>query len=177
MTAGDMMIVDDDQRFLSRLERALSQRGYGVRAAKDAEEAFKLIEQSPPQFAIVDLKMPGETGLAVVTLLMERNPAARAVVLTGYGSIATAVEAVRRGAVDYLTKPADIDHILRMLTGDPVDDRSGENEYEVPSLERVEWEHINRVLTEHEGNISKTAKALGLHRRSLQRKLQKAPLG
>jgi two-component system response regulator RegA len=169
-----LLIVEDDAALRERLARAFEKRGFDVCVAENVEAAVSLIETEPPELALVDLRMPGESGLELIPRLKQADPATRIVVLTGYGSIATAVEAVRRGATHYLTKPADADQILAAFSrGDAQDDP-------VPpalpmSLDRLEWEHINRVLVECNGNISETARVLGIHRRSLQRKLSKYP--
>ena len=148
-----------------------------VREAGDLSEAVAACRDDPPEMAVVDLRMPGPDGLEVVRALLEIEPAMRVVVLTGYGSIATALKSVRLGAVHYLTKPAYPDEIVAAL-----ESRAGEepaagpaSEVEAPSLARVEWEHIQRVLADCDGNISQAARRLGLHRRSLQRKLNRAP--
>ena len=176
-TPRSILVVDDDIAFRTRLVRALIARGVEARGAGDATEAISLAKQSIPQAAILDMRMPGDrNGL-------DPDPQAHALsgddanrsVLTGYGSIATAVEAVRHGAINYLTKPLDADQILAAFeTGSPgaaapavVDS--------TPSLARVEWEHIQRILSDCDGNISLAARRLGLHRRSLQRKLGKLP--
>jgi two-component system, response regulator RegA len=165
------LVVDDDESFRLRLLKALQARGIQACGAGSADEALKCLETVRPQAAIIDLRMPGISGLELVTELAARVPGIRMVVLTGYGSIATAVEAVRRGAVNYLTKPLDTDQILaafeRATEGSPA--------ASTPSLARVEWEHIQRILHDCNGNISLAARTLGLHRRSLQRKLGKLP--
>ncbi len=172
--ARSVLVVDDDDVFRTRLGKAFQDRGFEVRTARDAAEALRLAHQDSPEFAVVDLRMPGASGLEVVRGLHEIDPASRVVMLTGYGSIATAVEAVRAGAVHYLSKPVDIDQILTAFEGKsaPSTDDAGS----VPSLARVEWEHIQRVLADCDGNISQAARLLGLHRRSLQRKLSKDPV-
>ncbi|NNL67233.1 MAG: response regulator [Myxococcales bacterium] len=175
--ATSILVVDDDLPFRERLTRALADRGFDVRAAANPEQALESARSESPELAIVDLRMPGGSGLDVVGALTALDPATRIVVLTGYGSIATAVEAVRRGAVDYLSKPADVDEILARFARDG--DRPPEpvpEDASVPSLARVEWEHINRILTDCDGNVSQAARLLGLHRRSLQRKLAKRPV-
>jgi two-component system, response regulator RegA len=169
-----VLVVDDDEVFRTRLGRAFAERGFEVRTAKSAEEALALAHQDSPEFAVVDLRMPGASGIDVVRELCAIDPGTVIVMLTGYGSIATAVEAIRAGAVHYLSKPVDIDEILAALSGKAAPSVSGE--VEVPSLARVEWEHIQRVLSDCEGNISRAARLLGLHRRSLQRKLSKDPV-
>ncbi|MDB5304992.1 MAG: hypothetical protein JWM97_2541 [Phycisphaerales bacterium] len=170
-----VLVVDDDAAFRMRLVKALAARGLSARGAGDAQEALHLVRQSAPQAAIVDMRMPGMTGLDLVPQLLALNPRMQIVVLTGYGSIATAVEAVRRGAINYLSKPLDADQILAAFeaSGDaPAANATAEN---TPSLARVEYEHIQRILSDCDGNISLAARKLGLHRRSLQRKLSKLP--
>ncbi|HEY3666468.1 MAG TPA: response regulator [Polyangiaceae bacterium] len=167
-----VLIVDDDDVFRTRLATAFRDRNFEVRTASNAERAVALAEAESPEFVVLDLRMPGASGLEIIPTLHALDPATRIVVLTGYGSIATAVEAVRRGATNYLTKPVDIDQILVALSGAV----TSPPDAEVPSLARVEWEHIQRVLTDAGGNISQAARLLGLHRRSLQRKLSKYPV-
>ncbi len=172
--APSVLVVDDDETFRMRLARAFERRGWEVRAAADGETALALARRESPEHAVVDLRMPGMGGLALVSELLALDPTTRVVVLTGYGSIATAVEAVRRGAKDYLTKPAELEQILRAFAKD-VGGAAPEPPSVVPTLARAEWEHIHRVLTECDGNVSRAARLLGLHRRSLQRKLAKYP--
>jgi len=172
--ARSVLVVDDDDVFRTRLGKAFQDRGFEVRLASSAEQAIRLAHQDSPEFAVVDLRMPGASGLDVVRELHGIDPATAIVMLTGYGSIATAVEAVRAGAVHYLSKPVDIDQILAAFEGKAARDMG--SEVGVPSLARVEWEHIQRVLSDCEGNISRAARLLGLHRRSLQRKLSKDPV-
>jgi two-component system response regulator RegA len=169
-----VLVVDDDDTFRTRLGKAFQDRGFEVRTAPSAEFAIRLARQDSPEFAVVDLRMPGASGLEVVRELHAIDPATAIVMLTGYGSIATAVEAVRAGAVHYLSKPVDIDQILAAFEGKATPDVDGD--HGVPSLARVEWEHIQRVLSDCDGNISRAARLLGLHRRSLQRKLSKDPV-
>ena len=171
--ARSVLVVDDDDTFRTRLGRAFEARGFEVRTAPSAAIAIELALQESPEFAVVDLRMPGASGLDVVRELHAIDPASVIVMLTGYGSIATAVEAVRAGAVHYLSKPVDIDQILAAFEGKAT---TGSAPPAVPSLARVEWEHIQRVLSDCEGNISQAARLLGLHRRSLQRKLSKDPV-
>lgn len=171
-----VLVVDDDATFRTRLVRAFESRGFEVRAAADTPIALELARTESPEFAVVDLRMPSGSGLDLVRELKAIDPATNVVVLTGYGSIATALEAVRLGATHYLTKPADVDDILAAFAR--VHRPPGESstiEHGVPSLARAEWEHINRVLTDCGGNITQAARLLGLHRRSLQRKLAKYP--
>ena len=164
-----LLLVDDDAVYRERLAKAITARGYEVRTAEGAEAAITLAEAESPEFAVLDLRMPGESGLDLLRRLMIIDPTTRVLMLTGYGSIATALEAVRSGAVNYLTKPADVDDILAAFSPDtPVAESSADPE--TPSLARVEWEHIQRVLNDCEGNLSEAARRLGMHRRSLQRK-------
>ena len=171
-----VLIVDDDEVFHTRLRRAFERRGWEAHVAASGKEALIRARETGPDLAIVDLRMPGESGLDVVKSLRELDATVSIIVLTGYGSIATALEAVRRGADHYLSKPVDVDQILAAY--ETVDSsRPGDSlpPATVPSLARVEWEHIQRVLTDCGGNVSQAAKLLGLHRRSLQRKLSKYP--
>ena len=164
-----LLLVDDDATYRERLAKAITARGYEVRTAADAESAVALAEADSPEFAVLDLRMPGESGLELLRRLMAIDPTTRVLMLTGYGSIATAMEAVRLGAVNYLTKPADVDDILTAFKPD-TDSSESSPDLETPSLARVEWEHIQRVLNDCEGNLSEAARRLGMHRRSLQRK-------
>ncbi|HLP31466.1 MAG TPA: response regulator [Geothrix sp.] len=164
-----LLLVDDDVIYRERLGKALAARGYDVRTAANAAEAMALAEADSPELAVLDLRMPGESGLELLRRLRALDPTTRVLMLTGYGSIATALEAVRLGAVHYLTKPADVDDILAAFHPDGAFEESAA-ELETPSLARVEWEHIQRVLGDCEGNLSEAARRLGMHRRSLQRK-------
>lgn len=180
MSAPSLLLVDDDDVFRERLARAFRDRGFVVETHRSVDAALAGGEGESPEFAVVDLRMPGASGLELVRILHARDPATRIVVLTGYGSIATAVQAVKDGAADYLSKPLDFPRILAALLGtsDAPGPEAGPNdtdELASPSLARLEWEHIQRVLLECEGNITRAAKSLGLHRRSLQRKLDKYP--
>ncbi|HXJ32480.1 MAG TPA: response regulator [Candidatus Eisenbacteria bacterium] len=175
MSARSILIVDDDERLRSRLARAFTDRGYTVYEAADVASATAVLRDQRPERVVVDLRLGAESGLELVGQALALNPAARLVVLTGYGSIATALEAVHRGATHYLTKPADADDIERAFTGVTHSPPGATDEVPIPSLARVEWEHINRVLADSGGNISEAARRLGLHRRSLQRKLAKYP--
>ena len=174
-----VLLVDDDQRLRSRMARAFEERGYETVQADGYEAAIELARSESTEYAVVDLRMPGKSGLEVVRELHEIDPATRIVVLTGYGSIATALEAVRLGATHYLTKPADVDEVLASFHRDEASSVVAEgpktSAAETPSLARVEWEHIQRVLTDCDGNITRAAEKLGIHRRSLQRKLAKFP--
>jgi two-component system, response regulator RegA len=167
-----ILVVDDDETFRTRLMRALAARGLQPSGAPDGQRALELALEHRPHRAVVDLRMPGHGGLQVVRQLMALDDPPEVVILTGYGSIATAVEALRLGAVNYLTKPADTDEILAAFTRKPTDSVPPDQS---PSLARVEWEHIHRILGECGGNISEASRRLGIHRRSLQRKLSKLP--
>ena len=171
-----VLIVDDDRVFHERLRLSFEARGWEAHAAASGKEALARAREAGPDLAIVDLRMPGESGLDTVKSLRESDSTMSIIVLTGYGSIATALEAVRRGADHYLTKPVDVDQILAAYeTVDSSQANASAPPATVPSLARVEWEHIQRVLTDCGGNVSQAAKLLGLHRRSLQRKLLKYP--
>jgi two-component system response regulator RegA len=171
-----VLIIDDDEVFHTRLRRAFELRGWEAHVAASGKEALVCASETGPDLAIVDLRMPGESGLDIAKSLRESDSTISIIVLTGYGSIATALEAVRRGADNYLTKPVDVDQILAAYetanASKPTDSLPPAT---VPTLKRVEWEHIQRVLTDCGGNVSQAAKLLGLHRRSLQRKLLKFP--
>ncbi len=169
-----LLIVEDDADFAAALARAMKKRDFDVALAHDAEEARTVAAAFVPSHAIVDLKLPGESGLKVVEMLAALTPSPAIIVLTGYASIATAVEAVRLGARHYLAKPADADEILAALLRDQPD-AALEVSPEPLSVARLEWEHIQKVLNAHDGNISATARALKMHRRTLQRKLDKNP--
>ncbi|BDU71858.1 response regulator transcription factor [Mesoterricola silvestris] len=164
-----LLLAEDDAPFRERLATALRRRGLEVQAASCVPEALALAREESPEWALVDLRMPGGSGLDLVRELKGLDPETRVVVLTAYGSIATALEAVRLGAAHYLTKPADVDRILAAFTGGP----SAPEEASTPSLDLVEWEHLQRVLADCEGNVSEAARRLGMHRRSLQRKLDR----
>jgi two-component system, response regulator RegA len=173
LLAGDrsLLLVDDDKAFLTRLERAMEKRGFDVRSADTVKDGLSAVEASPPAYAVVDLRLEDGNGLDVVDALHRRRPDARAVVLTGYGNIATAVTAVKLGAVDYLSKPADADDVINALLA------TGEAPPAPPenpmSADRVRWEHIQRVYELCDRNVSETARRLSMHRRTLQRILAK----
>lgn len=166
-----LLIVDDDDVFRERLVRAMRDRGFEAAGVADHAAALQAARLDSPELAVVDLRLPGESGLAIVRDLKALDAATVIVVLTGYGSIATAVESIKLGATGYLTKPADADQIVAALNGTA----SAPDQVSAPSLARVEWEHIQRVLTDCDGNVSQAARTLGIHRRSLQRKLSKTP--
>ena len=171
-----ILLVDDDDVFRSRMARAFVERGYEVTTAGDHDSAVELARADSPEMAVIDLKMPGKSGLELLKALHEIDPNTKVLVLTGYGSIATAIDAVRLGATYYLAKPADADEILAAFArGQAPPLEPPDVDYKAPSLARAEWEHINRVLSDCGGNISEAARRLGIHRRSLQRKLHKYP--
>lgn len=175
-TRETLLLVDDDDAFRERLAKAFDSRGYCVTAVSNGLSALQAARKNAPELAIVDLRMPGEWGLHVVQQLLALSPSSRIVVLTAYGSIATALEAIRLGAVHFLQKPATVEEIEAALHRAELEASAKLAPPEhVPSLARAEWEHINRVLTECNGNIRRTASLLGLHRRTLQRKLGKFP--
>src|SRR5580658_10419282 len=172
------LVVDDDDIFRNRLCRAFAARGWEAIGAADGASALELSSQSSPDLAVVDLRLPGMSGLDIVQGLRRLDETTCIIMLTGYGSIATALTATRLGANHYLGKPADADQILNAYQriSEGSNHRADEPDANaVPSLARVEWEHIQRVLADCGGNVSQAAKLLGLHRRSLQRKLAKYP--
>lgn len=169
-----LLLVDDDVTFCSVLAKALEKRGFQVTVAHSVAAALDDAQDSAPEYAVVDLRMPEQSGLTLVSRLKALDEHTKIVVLTGFASIATAVEAIKLGAEYYLTKPADADDIVAALHRHSGDDSAPVSEQPL-SVKRLEWEHIQRVLMEHDGNISASAKALGMHRRTLQRKLNKHP--
>lgn len=170
---ASLLLVDDDETFCRVLSAALENRGFCVCVAHSVEQAIPLAEANPPEFAVVDLKMGGAPGLVLVKVLHELDPNTRIVVLTGYASIATAVEAIKLGATQYLSKPANADEIVAAFSHAANSDTP--IKAQPTQIETLEWEHIQRVLHEHDDNISATARALNMHRRTLQRKLAKPP--
>eukprot|EP01037_Dinobryon_pediforme_P020596 gene20596-21268_t len=166
-----LLIVDDDKPFLQRISRAMQSRGYHVDTADTVAEGLAKVDARPPAYAVVDMRLGDGNGLDVIEMIRIRRPDSRAVVLTGYGNIATAVSAVRLGALDYLSKPSDADDLHRALTQDP-GDRAPVPENPM-SADRVRWEHIQRVYELCERNVSETARRLNMHRRTLQRILAK----
>ncbi|HQX07437.1 MAG TPA: response regulator [Zoogloea sp.] len=156
--------------------RALAQRGFTVFGAQEAETALALAREHEPEYVVLDLNIAGSSGLRLIEPLLAVNPDCRILVLTGYASIATTVDAIKLGATQYLAKPADVDAILKALNATDVIISEEEMASGPMSVDRLEWEHIQRVLTENDGNISATARALKMHRRTLQRKLAKRPV-
>lgn len=172
----DFLVVDDDPTFLHVLERALLKRGFSVATATDLTSALQRAHQQSFSKAIIDLKLGGDSGLHLIRDLKQHQPEMDIVILTGYSSISTAVEAIKSGATNYLCKPADVQDILAAFKGQNGSISLVEDDYTPLSIERLEWEHIQKVLQENQGNISATARSLGMHRRTLQRKLQKRPV-
>jgi two-component system, response regulator RegA len=172
-----VLVVDDEERFAATLAEALARRGFSTRVAHDAAGAIAAAAAHEPDAAIVDLKLGADDGLALIEPLRRSHPQMRIIVLTGYASIATAVKAIKLGADDYLAKPVTAAAVAAVLErGTPQrDGGAGEGPLEPMSPRRLEWEHIQRVLAEHDGNISATARTLHMHRRTLQRKLAKRP--
>ncbi len=169
-----ILIIDDDDVFAQTLKRSFSRRGYEAWTANNISEAKEHFLKRPC-FAVIDLKIDDESGLSALNLLIENSPETKALILTGYSSISTAVKAIKLGAQNYLCKPANTDEIIKALTHpDTTTDTIIEDN--PISVDRLEWEHIQRVLNEYDGNISATARALNMHRRTLQRKLQKRPV-
>lgn len=170
-----MLIAEDDDVLRARLAKAIAARGFDVVQAGTVSDAVAAIDADAPEFALLDLRMSDGYGLDLIGRLTSADPNTRIVVLTGFGSIATAVDAVRRGATHYLTKPAEVDEILAAFDRGAGEGVTTAEALKPMSLDRMEWEHINRVLVDCGGNISEAARLLGLHRRSLQRKLSKYP--
>jgi Response regulator consisting of a CheY-like receiver domain and a Fis-type HTH domain len=169
-----LLIVEDDETFSFALTTALEKKGFAVFKSNSIENAIHIANQCIPEFALVDLRIGNDSGLQIIPVLIKLNSKVRIVVLTGYASIATAVEAIKLGAIQYLTKPASSDEIYQAFFK-----QDGNLEQPLQanpmSVKRLEWEHIQKVLNENDGNLSATARALGMHRRTLQRKLSKKP--
>ncbi|MDN6319627.1 MAG: response regulator [Marinobacter sp.] len=169
-TNESWLLIDDDAAFLEILQRALTRRGISATGAHSHATALSALDDIDFTKCVLDLNLAGESGLQLLPELLARQPDLKILVLTGYGSIATAVEAMRRGAINYLCKPVTVH---QLISGFETLATAPELRPEPPSVEEMEWEHIQRVLNEHEGNVSATARALHMHRRTLQRKLQK----
>jgi len=169
-----LLLVDDDPVLCEVLARALGRRGFDVTVAHSVESALCAVEAEAPEYAVIDLKLPDQSGLKLISALKAADENTRIVMLTGHASIPTAIEAIKLGAIYYLPKPANADEVVAAFARENAND-------DVPvdgstlSVERVEWEHISRVLRDHDGNISATARALSMHRRTLQRKLRRPP--
>lgn len=168
---ASLLLVDDDAPFVRRLGRAMEARGFAVEMAESVAEGLARVEAAPPAYAVVDMRLEDGNGLDVIKALHAKRPEARAIVLTGYGNIATAVNAVKLGAIDYLAKPADADDVYNALTVAP--DGTPPPPENPMSADRVRWEHIQRVYEMCDRNVSETARRLNMHRRTLQRILAK----
>jgi len=166
-----LLIVEDDKSFLQRLARAMEGRGFSVTTAESVADGLTQLETMSPAFAVVDMRLEDGNGLDVISALKRRRPDARAIILTGYGNIATAVNAVKLGAVDYLSKPVDADDVVAALLA--LDGRKAEPPENPMSADRVRWEHIQRIYELCGRNVSETARRLNMHRRTLQRILAK----
>ena len=166
-----LLIVEDDKSFLQRLARAMEGRGFTVAVAETVAEGLREVEKSAPAYAVVDMRLGDGSGLDVISALKKRRPDARGIVLTGYGNIATAVNAVKLGAVDYLSKPADADDVVAALMA--IEGRKPEPPENPMSADRVRWEHIQRIYELCGRNVSETARRLNMHRRTVQRILAK----
>ena len=177
--AQSVLIADDDALLRSALARDFRSRGYDVHTASSVDQAVQAAARRPPDFAVLDLRIGEHSGLEILEALRTTAPRAQAVVMSGFGSIATAVEAMRLGAVSFVTKPVDAEEILAAFTRTRVEPpqpvEALEPDWRAPSVARAEWEHISRVVAECGGNISEAARRMGMHRRSLQRKLHKRP--
>jgi two-component system, response regulator RegA len=172
--ASSILLVDDTFVLRERLSTAMQQRGFRVETAGNYEEAIEAFRKRPTELAVLDLRMPGKSGLELLRKLLQIEPETRIIILSGFGSIPASIDAVRAGAVNFLSKPADADDILSaFMRGDEPSVPDGAIAFPAPSLARNEWEHIHRVLSDCGGNISEAARRLGIHRRSLQRKLRK----
>lgn len=172
---SSLLLVDDDPTFCRVLGLALGRRGFAVATAHSSAAALQQARIEPPEYAVLDLNLAGDSGLGLIPSLLALDPDTRIVVLTGYASIATAVEAIKLGALNYLAKPADADQVLAAFVTTEGDPSTPVNMRPL-SVNRLEWEHIQRVLRDNDGNISATARQLGMHRRTLQRKLAKRPV-
>jgi two-component system response regulator RegA len=171
-----IFILEDDDIFRTRLSRAFEKRGAAVVQAADCATAQNRIAEGKVDYAVLDLCLPDGSGIEVLEMLIKKYPQVRSVILTGYGTISTAVEATKLGAIEFLTKPTNPDRILSSLLGEPLTGSLMKNSsVPAPTLAQVEWEHIHRVMNDCDGNVSRAAKVLGLHRRSLQRKLGRDP--
>ena len=172
--AESILLVDDTLVLRERMSLAMQQRGFHVETAGNFDEAVDVFRRRPTDLAVLDLRMPGRSGLELLRKLLQIQPQTRIIILSGFGSIPASIDAVRAGAVNFLSKPADADDILSaFMRGDEPTVPDGAIAFPAPSLARNEWEHIHRVLSDCGGNISEAARRLGIHRRSLQRKLRK----
>ena len=172
---GSTLIVDDDIVFCEVLASALENRNYSSKQANNFTQAQEMVQSWQPDYAIIDLRIGNDSGLKVCEMLLDKYPNIRIVMLTGFASIATAVEAIKLGVTQYLTKPTDLDTIIKALKQDDADPEIAIASTPL-SVKRLEWEHLQKVLYENDGNVTKAAKKLNMHRRTLQRKLQKKPV-
>jgi two-component system response regulator RegA len=170
-----LLLVDDDETYCSVLQQALEKRNFQVTTTNDITSGMELAEQVIPEYAVVDLRIGHQSGLELVEKLIELDSNTKIIMLTGYASIATAVESIKLGAIHYLTKPANADEIVRALHKNDGDSTVDISENPL-SVKRLEWEHLQKVLMQHDGNISAASRALNMHRRTLQRKLEKRPV-
>lgn len=174
---ASLLLIDDDEVFLQSLARSLGRRGEDVLTASHASQALELLKTHHVDRVVLDLNLAGESGMQLLPLLLQQQPALRVIMLTAYASVVTAVEAIKRGALNYLCKPVSATELLAAFNEEEVGAATPDSDsMEAVSLDRLEWEHIQRLLQEHQGNISATARALNMHRRTLQRKLQKRPV-
>jgi len=175
MDKPNLLLVDDDETFCSVLKPALEKRNFQVTVANDVKSGMSLAEQTEPEYAVIDLRIGHDSGLEMVKKLISLDGNTQIIMLTGFASIATAVEAIKLGAIHYLTKPANADEIVNALYKNEGDSSIKINQNPL-SVKRLEWEHLQKVLMQHDGNISAAARALNMHRRTLQRKLDKRPV-
>ncbi len=175
MDKPNLLLVDDDETFCSVLKPALEKRNFQVSVANDVKSGISLAEKTEPEYAVIDLRIGYDSGLEMVKKLISLDDNTQIIMLTGFASIATAVEAIKLGAIHYLTKPANADEIVNALYKNEGDSSVEINQNPL-SVKRLEWEHLQKVLMQHEGNISAAARALNMHRRTLQRKLDKRPV-
>ena len=173
--APGLLLVDDDEVLCQVLTRALGKRHFRIEAAHSSQQAMEIAQTLHPEYAIVDLRIGQDSGLNLIRQLVEQEPGIRIVVLTGYASISTAVESIKLGAIHYLTKPAEVEDIIKAFYHDQ-GNADIELQSEPMSAKRMEWEHLQKVLSDYDGNISAAARAMGMHRRTLQRKLGKKPV-
>lgn len=171
-----LLLVDDDAVFSATLSRSLQRRGFTVHTAANSAQTLDLIGRHEFDLILLDLNLDGESGLKLLQVILQQQPEARVVMLTAYASVATAVDAIKRGAENYLCKPITASDIAGLLDEMGNENASADVSDNPLSVDRLEWEHLQRVLMEHDGNISATARALNMHRRTLQRKLQKRPV-
>lgn len=177
MTRPTVLVADDDATYRERLVRAFADRDFVARGAATVDEALAIARVTPPDYAVLDLRLPGASGVVLLDALKRIRPSTNVVILTGYGSIATAVDAVKRGATSFVPKPADVDDLLvAFASGSHPSEPRKLPSHEAPSLARAEWEHIQRVLVDCGGNVSQAARVLRIERKSLQRKLAKNPV-